>query len=37
LPFPDKEAQGADLNINLELKAKYNPYTEGLPADIQQA
>ena len=37
LPFPDKDAQGADLNINLELKAKYNPYTEGLPADVQQA
>jgi endo-1,4-beta-xylanase len=37
LPFPEKDAQGADLNINLELKAKYNPYTEGLPADVQQA
>lgn len=37
LPFPDKNAQGADLNIDLELNAKYNPYTEGLPADIQQA
>jgi len=37
LPFPDKEAQGADLNINLELNAKYNPYTEGLPTEIQQA
>ena len=37
LPFPDKDAQGADLNINLELKAKYNPYTEGLPVDVQQA
>ena len=37
LPFPEKDAQGADLNINLALKEKYNPYTEGLPADVQQA
>jgi endo-1,4-beta-xylanase len=35
LPFPAKGDEGADTSINLELKAKYNPYTEGLPADIQ--
>jgi len=37
LPFPENDIAGADLNINLELKAKYNPYTDGLPADVQQA
>lgn len=37
LPFPEEGIEGADLNINMELKAKYNPYTEGLPADVQGA
>lgn len=37
LPFPEKGSEGADLNIDLELKARYNPYTEGLPIDVQQA
>lgn len=37
LPFPEEGSEGADISIDLELKEKYNPYTKGLPADMQQA
>jgi endo-1,4-beta-xylanase len=37
LPSPGKDAEGADLDVNVELAAKYNPYTDGLPEDIAQA
>lgn len=37
LPFPDSDDAGADLNIDLEMNEKYNPYTSGLPAEIEQA
>lgn len=36
LPFPPEEEWGADISINLELSEQYNPYANGLPADIQQ-
>ncbi len=39
LPFPSPDHFGADLNVNMALNEQYNPYTEGLPADVaaQQA
>lgn len=36
LPFPDKENQGADISLNIALQEKFNPYTQGLPNDIEQ-
>lgn len=36
LPSPDKADEGADISIDLELKSKYNPYTGGLPAGVQE-
>lgn len=36
LPFPDEGIVGADLDVNMELKAKYNPYTEGLTDEVEQ-
>ena len=36
LPFPDEESRSADLNVNLELNARLNPYADGLPASVQQ-
>jgi endo-1,4-beta-xylanase len=35
LPSPDKADEGADISIDLELKARYNPYTGGLPVGVQ--
>lgn len=35
LPSPDAGDEGADLNVDLELNSKYNPYAGGLPADVQ--
>lgn len=35
LPFPDEENQGADISQHFELQEKLNPYTQGLPADVQ--
>lgn len=35
LPFPDAGNEGADISLNMELKEKYNPYTAGLPKDIE--
>ncbi|MEJ2383523.1 MAG: endo-1,4-beta-xylanase [Xanthomonadales bacterium] len=36
LPFPDQQDWGADLDVDLELDAKYNPYADGLPAAVEQ-
>jgi endo-1,4-beta-xylanase len=30
-------SQAADINLNFELQAKWNPYTNGLPDSVQQA
>lgn len=35
LPFPDEGNEGADIGIDMALKAKYNPYTAGLPSDME--
>ena len=37
LPFPDDSAVGADLDVNMQLKALYNPYTEGLSSETEKA
>ena len=36
LPFPAQQDWGADLDVDLELDAKYNPYADGLPAAVEQ-
>lgn len=36
IPFPDPENWGADISLNMELNAKYNPYPDGLPDDMAQ-
>ena len=37
LPSPEKGQEGADISIDLDFNAKYNPYVDGLPADIENA
>lgn len=37
LPFPDEGNEGADIGIDMDLMEKYNPYVNGLPADVQAA
>ena len=36
LPFPAQQDWGADLDVDLELDAKYNPFADGLPAEVEQ-
>ena len=36
LPSPT-QSQAADISMNFALRAKLNPYTNGLPDDVQQA
>lgn len=36
LPFPDQAEWGADISQDLALEAKYNPFANGLPADVEQ-
>ena len=36
IPFPDPENWGADISLNMELNAHYNPYPDGLPDDMAQ-
>ncbi|WP_440874144.1 endo-1,4-beta-xylanase [Thalassotalea sp. PLHSN55] len=36
LPFPEDSEQGADVGLNVELQAKYNPYVNGLPLAVEQ-
>ncbi|MGO8838389.1 MAG: endo-1,4-beta-xylanase [Limisphaerales bacterium] len=36
LPSPT-QSQAADISLNFALQAKLNPYTNGLPDDVQQA
>lgn len=37
LPFPAQGQWGADINLNMELQAQFNPYPDGLPEDIERA
>jgi endo-1,4-beta-xylanase len=37
LPFPDERSRSADLNVDLELNARFNPYADGLPAEVEAA
>jgi len=37
LPFPDSDMWGADLSLDLELEARYNPYADGIPVDVEKA
>lgn len=37
LPFPEGNAEGADISINAEFDEKYNPYVDGLPEQIERA
>ena len=34
LPFPEGEQQGADISIDVALQARFNPYSEGLPKEV---
>ena len=34
LPFPEDAHQGADIFQDLALQSKYEPYPDGLPADV---
>jgi len=34
---PASQHRGADITLNVELQAKLNPYTNGLPEQVQQA
>ena len=36
LPFPDEQSRGADLSVDFELNARLNPYTDGLPRDVEK-
>ncbi|WP_144207923.1 endo-1,4-beta-xylanase [Shewanella donghaensis] len=36
LPFPENLAEGADVSLDVALQQQYNPYTEGLPIEIEQ-
>lgn len=36
LPFPEQAHQGADISQDLALQKQYDPYTEGLPAEVEQ-
>ena len=36
LPFPPQSEWGADISIDLELNEQYNPYADGLPADVEE-
>lgn len=35
LPFPDEGNEGADVSLDMALNDEYNPYVDGLPADIE--
>lgn len=36
LLFPDEDIQGADVSLKLDLDAKFNPFKDGLPDNVQQ-
>lgn len=36
LPFPAQQDWGADLDLDLELDARYNPFAGGLPPEVEQ-
>lgn len=34
LPFPEGEAQGADISLDIALQQEFNPYAQGIPDDV---
>lgn len=37
LPFPDADQQGADITLNFESEAHFDPYAAGMTAEAEQA
>ena len=35
LPFPDENNMGADVSLNFDLQAEFNPYPDGLPTSVE--
>jgi endo-1,4-beta-xylanase len=35
IPFPDENNMGADVSLNFDLQAKFNPYPNSLPASVE--
>lgn len=35
IPFPDEDNMGADVSLNFDLQAEFNPYPDGLPASVE--
>jgi endo-1,4-beta-xylanase len=35
IPFPDEDNMGADVSLNIELQASFNPYPESLPESVK--
>jgi endo-1,4-beta-xylanase len=35
IPFPDEKNMGADVSLNFNLQAEYNPYPDGLPTSVE--
>ena len=36
LPFPDENNMGADVSLNFDLQAEFNPYPDSLPASVEK-
>ncbi|MFT6899442.1 MAG: endo-1,4-beta-xylanase [Paraglaciecola sp.] len=36
LKFPDESQMGADVSLNFELQESFNPYSMGLPMDVEK-
>jgi endo-1,4-beta-xylanase len=36
IPFPDEKNMGADVSLNFDLQAEYNPYPDSLPASVEK-
>jgi endo-1,4-beta-xylanase len=35
LPWPDGESQGANIETDVDFDARYNPYVDGVPANVE--
>ncbi|WP_223270337.1 endo-1,4-beta-xylanase [Colwellia sp. C1TZA3] len=35
IPFPDEDNMGADVSLNFDLQAEFNPYPDGLPTEVE--
>lgn len=35
LPFPDENNMGADVSLNFDLQAEFNPYPDSLPTSVE--